>query len=55
MYHSETSAIQQFLSVENSLKKKSELKSAYDNVIVEYIDLNHMEETGPHKKNVYKI
>ncbi|XP_054083224.1 uncharacterized protein LOC128920268 isoform X1 [Zeugodacus cucurbitae] len=48
--HSRISAVQQFLSMEKSLIKKSELKSAYDNVMEEYLDLNHMEETVPYEK-----
>ncbi|XP_036322247.1 uncharacterized protein LOC118736259 [Rhagoletis pomonella] len=46
---SRTSALQQFLSMERSLLKKTDLKPLYDNVLEEYVTLNHMEVTTPYE------
>ncbi|XP_036348012.1 uncharacterized protein LOC118757404, partial [Rhagoletis pomonella] len=46
---SRTSALQQFLSMEKNLLKKRELKSAYDGVLEEYLDLDHMEKVNPYE------
>ncbi|XP_036340744.1 uncharacterized protein LOC118750117 [Rhagoletis pomonella] len=48
--HSRTSALQQFLSMEKNLLKKGELKTSYDNVLEEYLQLNHMEVVESYEK-----
>ncbi|XP_017493933.1 PREDICTED: uncharacterized protein LOC108382046 [Rhagoletis zephyria] len=46
---SRTSDLQQFLSMERSLLKKTDLKPLYDNVLEEYATLSHMEVTTPYE------
>nr|XP_044248535.1 LOW QUALITY PROTEIN: uncharacterized protein LOC123002433 [Drosophila takahashii] len=45
--HSRSLALAQFLRNEQRLKRDSTLKSKYDSVIQEYLDLNHMREVPP--------
>jgi hypothetical protein len=40
---SRTAALMQFYSMERNLAKKGELKNIYDDVVEEYLELNHME------------
>ncbi|XP_017468404.1 PREDICTED: uncharacterized protein LOC108360570 [Rhagoletis zephyria] len=46
---SRTPALQQCLSMERNLLRKGDLKSLYENVLNEYLTLNHMEETTSHE------
>ncbi|XP_036340324.1 uncharacterized protein LOC118749627 [Rhagoletis pomonella] len=43
---SRTPALQQYLSMERNLLRKGDLKSLYENVLNEYLTLNHMVELG---------
>jgi len=45
--HSRSSALSQFLRTEQRLKRNSQLKTKYDSVIQEYLDLHHMKEVRP--------
>ncbi|XP_070068132.1 uncharacterized protein [Drosophila takahashii] len=45
--HSRSLALAQFLRNKQQLKRDSTLKSKYDSVIQEYLDLNHMREVPP--------
>ncbi|XP_070068068.1 uncharacterized protein [Drosophila takahashii] len=45
--HSRSLALAQFLRNEQRLERDSTLKSKYDSVIQEYLDLNHMREVPP--------
>ncbi|MGZ7327015.1 hypothetical protein ACXWRH_09040, partial [Streptococcus pyogenes] len=42
--HSRTAALQQFYGMERTLTKKGEIKNIYDDVVEEYLKLNHMEK-----------